>query len=48
MSIKILVDVDVLEALLNGFGDDCPHDDQIVSAAEPELRQRIAEARRAR
>ena len=48
MSVKTLVDVDVLEVLLNGFGVDCPYDDQIVSASEPELRQQIKDARKAR
>lgn len=43
---KILVDVDVIEALLNGFGDDNPHDDLLVSAAQSDLRQRIQDARR--
>lgn len=48
MSVKTLVDVDVLEVLLNGFGVDSPFDCEIVIDAEPELRRQIADARKAR
>lgn len=47
--VKILVDIDVLETLLGGFGIDDPYDpDNLVYDSTPDLRERIEEARKAK